>query len=168
MNSYFFTFGTSHKQTDGTEMYSYWVRVIAASHEDARNLFIKEWSSKYMPRPMDWAFQYDEADFQKVKHYFSGKEYVLLVDAEPGEANLNLTQKEKRQKFLDAVTEAKQRIGIDGVLLCFFTDSKFSNVVIAEPNTPEEMLMLSLANAIDYSVESMLKMVDVINQQKNN
>jgi hypothetical protein len=74
--NYYFTFGQSHVQNDGTPMKDYYVRVVADDYSSARSMFINEFSSQFMPAPDKWAFQYDEENFES--HHFPKGEYLLI------------------------------------------------------------------------------------------
>lgn len=73
MKNYYFTFGGNHRQIDGTLMRSYWVRVVAESYNKARTIFTKEFSSKYMHRPTEWCWQYEEKGFDGDKYFPLGE-----------------------------------------------------------------------------------------------
>lgn len=76
--NYYFTFGQSHVQTDGTPMKDYWVRVIAKDYDDARRLFVERFSSICMPSSDKWAFQYEEKDWNP--EMFPRGEYEVIQD----------------------------------------------------------------------------------------
>lgn len=76
MENYYFTFGSNHNKTDGTPLKDYWVRVIADSYGEARDLFIEKFTSIYMDAKDKFAFQYDDKSFEK--HYFRKGEYAVI------------------------------------------------------------------------------------------
>jgi hypothetical protein len=78
MKNYYFTFGQNHCLTDGYSMCDHWVRVRAKDYTRARELFVKEFSSLYMPAVDKWAFQYEEEGFKK--DYFPKGEYQFIAD----------------------------------------------------------------------------------------
>jgi hypothetical protein len=79
MKNYYFTFGQSHQQIDGTPMHNYWIRVEANDFMSARLLFINKFSSIYMPAPDKWAFQYEEDGNNKFNpEYFPLGEYCCI------------------------------------------------------------------------------------------
>lgn len=76
MANWYFTFGQAHETVTGIPMKNFWVRVVAEDFGAARMKFIQEWSSKYMPKPDKWAFQYKESDFKS--EYFPLGEYAVI------------------------------------------------------------------------------------------
>jgi hypothetical protein len=76
MRNFYFTFGQSHVQKDGTPMRDYWIRVVSDSPAKAREFFVAVFSSAYMPSPDKWAFQYEEKDFTKA--FFPKGEYEVI------------------------------------------------------------------------------------------
>jgi hypothetical protein len=75
MNHYF-TFGQAHISTKGVSMKDYWVRVIASNAEEAREKFIKNFTSIYMRNENQWSFQYAEKAFNP--SFFPKGEYRLI------------------------------------------------------------------------------------------
>ena len=76
MEKYFFTFGQSHIQKDGTVMKDYWIEVEAESFVKGRQIFIEKFSSVFMEGPDKWAFQYGENGIDK--SYFQKGCYTLI------------------------------------------------------------------------------------------
>lgn len=76
MKNYYFTFGSNHKQIDGTIMEHSWVRVLSDSYINGRLKFIEQFSSLYMEAPDKWSFQYTDLDFNP--KYFPRGEYCLI------------------------------------------------------------------------------------------
>jgi len=77
MATYYFTFGQSHCQIDGTPMKDYWVRIDAEDFGSARQKFVEQFSSQFMEREDKLAFQYDDEDFKP--DYFSKGEYAFYA-----------------------------------------------------------------------------------------
>ena len=82
MKDYYFTFGQGHTNNEGLILRNYWVRVKADSYDKAREIFINEFSSKQLPRPMQWGFQYEGLDYFKPE-YFPGGEYAYFKQEQP-------------------------------------------------------------------------------------
>ena len=78
LKNYFFTFGQNHRTHAGEPMKDYWVKVTASSYGKARELFIEEFSSRYMPQSDSWAFQYSEKQFTSA--YFYKGEYTSILE----------------------------------------------------------------------------------------
>ena len=76
MPNFYFTFGQSHCQNDGTPMKDYFVKVVANDYGAAREKFVGEFSSEFMPSPDKWSFQYDELNFKP--EYYPNGEYTTL------------------------------------------------------------------------------------------
>jgi len=76
---YYFTFGQSHCQEDGTPMKDYWVEVIADNYTEARRIFIEQFSSVCMESPDKWSFQYEENEFNKT--YFPKGCYAVFGES---------------------------------------------------------------------------------------
>jgi hypothetical protein len=75
MVNYYFTFGQIHKLKNGYLMKDHWVTVKATNYNEARNIFMQNFSEE-LERPLGWAFQYDEKSFKK--ELFSKGEYKLI------------------------------------------------------------------------------------------
>jgi hypothetical protein len=83
METHYFTFGQSHMANvafpNGGRLADYWVAVEA--ERDHREHFIGSFTSRYCPRPMQFAMQYVEEDFEPT--YFPGGEIARIAVA-PG------------------------------------------------------------------------------------
>lgn len=79
MRTFYFTFGQSHKKKDGTPMKDTYVKVTADNYVSARHKFIEEFSSKEMPSPTSWAFQYTEEEWNNdISQYYNPVGEVVL------------------------------------------------------------------------------------------
>lgn len=83
METHYFTFGQTHMANvsfpNGGRLADYWVAVEAESYH--REHFIGSFTSRYCPRPMQFAMQYVEEDFEPT--YFPGGEIARITVA-PG------------------------------------------------------------------------------------
>lgn len=73
---YYFTFGQNHATTRGVRMKDYWIRVQAPGYMEARTKFIENFTSRYMPAPDKWAFQYKADEFHP--EFFYKGEYAYV------------------------------------------------------------------------------------------
>ncbi|MFD2961586.1 MULTISPECIES: hypothetical protein [Olivibacter] len=76
MKTYYFTFRFGHLSKSNIPMRKYWVRVIAQDYNIARELFIERFTKVYMPRPDQFAFQYEESKFNK--DYYPNGEFAVI------------------------------------------------------------------------------------------
>lgn len=76
MKNYYFTFGQGHSTIEDVPMKDYYVRVISDTYENARLLFIQEFTSIYMENLDKWSFQYEEDEFNPES--FPGGEYLVI------------------------------------------------------------------------------------------
>lgn len=88
--NYYFTFSNNHFDHTGKCLRNYWVRVREYDYWDARKLFIKSFSSIYLPAPDKWAYQYEQKDFEDI--FFPDGEYMLITERKK--------QNEKQGKLL--------------------------------------------------------------------
>jgi len=58
-------------------MKDYWVRVVAESYGQAREIFIDRFSKRFMGKPDKWAFQYEENKFHS--RYCPRGEYKCYI-----------------------------------------------------------------------------------------
>jgi uncharacterized protein YhbP (UPF0306 family) len=74
--NYYFTFGQIHETVDGVPMRDRFVRVRAENEEVAREIFIKEFTSKRMQAEDKFAFSYPENRFDD--RFYPLGEYALF------------------------------------------------------------------------------------------
>ncbi len=80
MKNFYFTFGTNHVMKNGQQLHNRWIRVVAASYNEARTLFVEKFTSVFMEAPDKFAFQYDEESFDK--SYFREGEHLVIKSEE--------------------------------------------------------------------------------------
>jgi hypothetical protein len=92
MKRYYFTFGQGHINTKGEAMADYFVRVMAMSWAEARDLFVTCFANILMPRPTAWSMQYDDQEWKRIPlGTFPKGEYAYLGPiATPGNTVFNM------------------------------------------------------------------------------
>lgn len=79
MKKFYFTFGINHFTNDGQSLQNEFIIVESLDWDKARSIFIREFSSKELPTPSSWSWQYTEEEFPK--HYYpTGIPYLILYD----------------------------------------------------------------------------------------
>jgi hypothetical protein len=78
MQNYYFTFGQEHCTKDGYPLKDHWVRVLANNYWRARDIFIEEFTSVFLPEKDKWSMEYTEKAF--TKQFFSKGEYQFIAD----------------------------------------------------------------------------------------
>lgn len=81
MDNYYFTFGQNHWHKDGIPMFNSWVRVVAESHEKARELFVEQFTIPFMDAPDKFAFQYSEKEWEP--EWFPQGEFTVINQTNP-------------------------------------------------------------------------------------
>lgn len=76
--NYYFTFSHNHFDKTGKNLRNYWVRVREYDYFNATKLFYKSFCSFYLSAPDQWAFQYEEKDFEDI--FFPDGEYMLITE----------------------------------------------------------------------------------------
>jgi len=76
MNKYYFTFGQDHYNIECVAMRDYYVLVTANDYGEAREIFIKNFTSIEMSQSDKWSHQYEENTFNS--EYFPKGEYASL------------------------------------------------------------------------------------------
>jgi hypothetical protein len=87
MSNYYFTFGQEHRLSDGYPLRDHWVKVEADDYLSARKIFMDEFATPWLERPLGWAFQYDEAGFKS--EYFPKEEYKFIKQQKHNKMAIN-------------------------------------------------------------------------------
>lgn len=79
MKNFYFTFGPVHYTKKGLPMRNKWVRVQAATADEALAIFKRDFMDTVMQKPNRWQSQHEESEFtQALQPQLTGGEFAVL------------------------------------------------------------------------------------------